>query len=629
MIVKRRLMFVIGLGGLLISLIMPGSCTSRFPSPLKLEGTSGKLTDTRGAQVGGVLGHALEISKEGRLSQFINSPESEAILLFTHGKQSPHGGGWRGEHGGKWLIAASKAAYRTNDENLKNNVIAVADFLISLQSDNGYIGSYVDSIRFYYPPEIVGMRTWDVWISAYIMKGFINIYEQWGDEKYLDATKKIANLLMETFMDGETSLANTGYYGGLAPNGVIESFVDLYNVTKGPKYLEFAAYCVNDLEKRPGTEIVTRALNKLDVAQIDGGKMYEMIRVFIGFAKLYQATNNDTLLHVVNYAWEEIFNRHLTPSGTPWGGIHLPNKECFNIGYMFSPYGYSETCAVMEWFRFTKEMYKITGDLKYVNELEKTAYNGILAAQFPDGVTWTYHTRPNGERTSCGPFACCSSSGPIVLEEIPEVIYTLKDDGIAVNIFTESQHEIALGDNPITIRQETDYPWDGRVQITISREGNELVPLYIRIPEWAKDSEISFNEKTIHSDGNEYIKIEFAQEEAVISLNMPIEWQVGTITNDYNYKGYYLYGTEAFFYLKRGPVVYAMDLKDELDHPVEDRFNPDQVIAGLMSIEEDTEIPLFRLEDYGINFSPYFMADGRTDGNFRSTWLRTKSNGVH
>ena len=582
--------------------------------------------DVDDLSLGGIIGEAINVSKAGRLSHFITGKDSKAVSIFTPGNQEDAGWrGWIGEHAGKWLYAATKAAYRSNDDSLKNNIHKVADFLISTQCKNGYIGSYTDSIRFYANP-VNPQKSWDVWNSAYIMSGFLEMYRVWHESKYLEATERMAGLIMNTFNKGGKSLANSGYYDGLAANGIMYQFVDLYEITNDKRYLDFAEYCVDNLEKRPGTEIISRNLYKYDVAQIDHGKMYEMIRVLLGIAKLYEVTGNDTLLQVVNNAWNEIHEYHLSPLGAPWGGVYENGQhlEKFNVRYVFSPYGYSETCAVMVWFRFNKEMFKLTGDIKYVNELEKTAYNGILGAQFPDGLTWTYHSRPNGERTECGPFACCSSSGPIVLEEIPEVIYTLKEDGLMINIFTQSAYEFEKDGSRIMVKQETDYPFDGKVKIALKSEGEKEFNAYVRIPEWAEGTIISWGDKTLTSAGDEYVKVSIDEKEAVIILDIPINWQVHKKVKKYNYKGNYLFHNEEYFYLKRGPLVYASSVMDDIATHTKLRFTPEEVLSEIGKNRDETkDIPWFIIHD-SITFKPYYLAADRAVGNYKSTWFRIK-----
>ncbi len=126
--------------------------------------------------LGGILGNSVDANYNGRISLFINSPESPAIQIYTPEKATS--GGWKGEHAGKWLYAASHAYSRTQDPKLLSNIISVADFLISQQQDNGYIGCYKDDRRFYHIPENGAYcLEWDLWNFSYLMQGFAELYK--------------------------------------------------------------------------------------------------------------------------------------------------------------------------------------------------------------------------------------------------------------------------------------------------------------------------------------------------------------------------------------------------------------------------------------------------------------------
>ena len=92
--------------------------------------------------VGGMLGHAIDAGYDGRLAQYITGPDSYAINLFSPEKIAQGKGGWQGEHAGKWLYAASKAYERTGDPALLGKLTSVADYLISRQEKDGYLGCY-------------------------------------------------------------------------------------------------------------------------------------------------------------------------------------------------------------------------------------------------------------------------------------------------------------------------------------------------------------------------------------------------------------------------------------------------------------------------------------------------------
>src|ERR1044071_9222674 len=121
-------------------------------------------------QLGGLLGRALAASQSGHLAHFITDASSPPIALFHPDHVAcNHEGDWYGEHAGKWLYTAARAAQRTEDAVLAANVRRVADYLVSVQGPDAYLGPYAPQRRFMCtrgpaPPTWDGapaLRTWD------------------------------------------------------------------------------------------------------------------------------------------------------------------------------------------------------------------------------------------------------------------------------------------------------------------------------------------------------------------------------------------------------------------------------------------------------------------------------------
>lgn len=138
----------------------------------------------------------------------------------------------------------------------------------------------------------------------------------------------------------------------------------------------------------------------------------------------------------------------------------------------------------------------------------------MLGAQFPDGLSWVYHSHLNGLRERCSVDACCSSSGRPALEELSGSIYAAKENDIAINIFAESSVELSLTEGGIvSVQQLADYPFSGKIKVLLKTDSRNPFPLYLRIPGWAESYEIKINGKVQELNGksnkaNEYVKLE-------------------------------------------------------------------------------------------------------------------------
>jgi hypothetical protein len=141
---------------------------------------------------------------------------------------------------------------------------------------------------------------------------------------------------------------------------------------------------------------------------------------------------------------------------------------------------------MMDWLRFNKELLRITGSAKYAEEIEKTGYNALLGASYPDGEGWVYHSFMNGQKIRTDPYACCSSSGAMTLEEVPGVVYMRCAGGVQVNLLMPSSLHFAIGADSVRIEQITDYPYQGQVTIHVDPVSPAHFPLRVRVPSWAE-----------------------------------------------------------------------------------------------------------------------------------------------
>ena len=257
--------------------------------------------------VGGMLGHAIDAGYDGRLAQYINSPDSYAIKLFSPEVIAQGKGGWQGEHAGKWMYAASKAYERTGDPAVLERLVSVADYLVSRQEEDGYLGCYREDKRYYHRPSPEAMTVdWDTWIMAYLIKGFTEASVATGDPKYADCALNIVRFLHWTVFDQGIKIAQTGMHSGMAGCGMLDPLCDLYRQRPVKEVKELIDRCIFELDDTPCLQLITLACKDYDVSLIGNGKIYEMNRCLTGMAKAYQLFGDERLLKACKNAWESI-----------------------------------------------------------------------------------------------------------------------------------------------------------------------------------------------------------------------------------------------------------------------------------------------------------------------------------
>ncbi len=602
------------------STVQPGN---EFISPLEVT-------------VNGILGQAIAASEKGRLVALPSWKDGELIQIFSkESRDKSQKNDWYGEHGGKWLYSAALAVKRTHDEQLKSLLFRTADYLVSTQDDDGYLGTYSPERRITNIRATTHGTSWDVWNLSYMVLGLLEVNRYFPNDKYLQAAQKIGELFLRTFGEGKADITGYGTRKGMSATIIIEPAVELYKETRDRRYLDFAEMVVRKIEEKEGFRIVSEFLKKNDAENIGDGKAYQLIWNLAAIAKLYEETNNGDYLKAIENGWQNIATYHLTESGGPWGGIGK-HYECFNRKGYWSPYGFVETCSTMAWMQLNRAMLRITGEAKYAQEIERSAYNALLGAQYPDGTNWCYHSFSNGSRHAAHFNDCCPSSGALALEELPQVVYSKKENGIACNVYTAGEASVILPyRNVVHISQKTDYPFDGKIRITISPEKEAGFSVFVRIPDWTSSAEIKINGEPVDPAkiiSGEFFRIQKIWEENdKIEINFPTELKVyQKLENIHTPQGGKSISAIEWFYLARGPLVYAC-------HGLINRQNRENVVPLPEKNKEGCFVPVTApAESHGpayelrlagrdpLLFLPYYEAGGREPGSWRLTWIQHK-----
>ena len=598
-------------------------------------------------EIHGLLGDALRANAAGRLSHFIVDETSPAIAIFAaeHTAQNEEGD-WYGEHAGKWLYAAAKAAARTHDADLSAHVRRVADFLVSRQDTDGYLGTYAPERRFTVkrPPKPKSWngepvpRTWDAWIHAYLILGLVEVHKHFADARYLDAARHIGDLCWRMLSEGGIDVCELGNHHGMSATVLLDAAVELHFATCEPRYLDLALLILKQADANPDLALLAKALAGADASEIATGKAYQLIWNLVGLAKLHRATGAPEYLRAVENLWTNIRDLHLSLGGGPWGGVAHRSREVFNAPGTFFPQGYVETCSTLAWIQLNRELLAITGAAKYAEEIERSAYNDLLGAFAPNGEDWCYYSYANGKRIHTTYWRCCKSSGAMALEELPGLVYSATDTGIDVTLYAPAKATLALAQaGTVTIEQRTPYPFDGAVQLDLTLERSARLSLRVRIPSWAKQASIVINgERT----GVEIVPGEYAAIEREwhsgdsVTLDFPMTPQIHRRTHRNVQESRAPDGSpvrqevlrQDYLALTRGPLVYATGLIDGYKTeeslllpptPSEQWLHTDAAADG----EQGATILLEPERRAPLAFVPYYRASGRSDGAWRLTWM--------
>jgi hypothetical protein len=585
-----------------------------FKVPAKLPDLA-VLPSPSDVQLTGYLGQRVAASEKNRL---LVVDEEELLAGFRHrpGKQD-----WIGEHVGKFLHAATLAWANTGDPQLRAKIDRVAAELIKCQMPDGYLGTYTPERHW---------TSWDVWVHKYDLLGLLTYYQYTGDTAALDASKKIGDLLVNTFGPGKKSIISAGTHVGMAATSVLEPIVYLYRMTGDERYLDFAKYIVAAYDEPNGPKIVKTLTEVGKVNQTANGKAYEMMSNLVGLCELARVTGDRALLQAAENAWKDVVTCQLYITGSASHGEHfgrdfdLPNDGKSNI---------CETCVTVTWIQLTAQLLRLTGDTKYADELERSYYNHLAGAQLPDGSKWAYYTPLEGTKPYGNATNCCLSSGPRGMALAPTLVYSIRQIGgrdfLDVNLYEASRATLQLGGHKVTVEQKTNFPRSGEVTLTFTMDQPTMFGVGVRKPVWAKYVRVGpeLTKAMLGGEGKRLVE-DFAAARVMFpalewksgdsaTISLPMECRV--IAGDH--------GNAGKFAVEWGPTVLAYDESRNKGLPPASRIalaQEETLMLGAIKLKDgpglELEVPIRTASGTAkATFVPFAEA-GAEGGRFR-VWL--------
>ena len=424
-------------------------------------------------KLGGFLGERVQNNAKNRL---LVVDEDDLLAGFRNrpGRQA-----WIGEHVGKFLHAATLAWANTNDPKLREKIDRVASELIKTQEADGYLGTYTKDKRF----GLYQGADWDVWVHKYNLIGLLTYHQYTGNAAALNSSRKMADLLLNTFGAGKKSILAAGTHVGMASTSVLEPIVLLYRATGEEKYLDFAKYIVQSWDEPNGPKIIKTLTETGKVNKTANGKAYEMLSNLVGLCELARATGEAKYLDAPKKAWADIVEnqRYITGTASHHEHFHadheLPHNNAANMG---------ETCVTTTWIQLNWQLLRLTGEAKYGDEIERAYYNHLAGAQLPDGSKWCYYTPLEGTKPYGNSTNCCLSSGPRAMALLPQMVFfKSKQDGrekLSVNLWESAEATLKLNGKTEHIKIETNGLPMARATFVWANRSQDDLTVRLRLP---------------------------------------------------------------------------------------------------------------------------------------------------
>lgn len=468
---------------------------------------------------------------------------------FRHREETSQ---WQSEFWGKWFTSAV-LAYRYHPKpSLKLKLQQAVTGLIATQTSDGYIGNYAEKAR---------LKEWDIWGRKYCMLGLLDYYDLTKDSKSLNAAKKMADNLIKDLDKADGIIVTKGNYRGMAASSILEPICQLYRATKNKKYLDFAEKIVTQWERPDGPQLISKA--SVDVARRfpkpdnwysfeQGQKAYEMMSCYEGLLELYRITGKPEYRAAVESTWQNIYSKEINLAGSGassemwFGGKDLQTNPIHH---------YQETCVTVTWIKLCHQLFRLTGEAKYADAAEQSFYNALLGSMSTDGHDWAKYTPLSGQRLpgsgQCGmALNCCVASGPRALFNFPAHMVMKSEKGISVNYYAAGDFKTTTPTGKtFELTQQTSYPKEGFVKISLSLAKPETFAINLRIPYWSLRKRLLLNGSPIAEVKAGYQTITRSWKNGdVIELELDMRGRV-----------VYIGEKPAFAALIRGPILLARD----------------------------------------------------------------------
>jgi DUF1680 family protein len=407
----------------------------------------------------------------------------------------------------KTIEAASYTLRAKPDRELEKCMDILIAIIAAAQEEDGYLYTnrtaherYPDRVEL---PRLAGATRWSNFVKGHELYNVGHLYE--AAVAYYQATGKRSLLdialknfeLVDTIFGPDAKIEVPGH-----PEIEI-GLCKLYRQTGEERFLDLAKFFVDMRGRRPPRR------NLLGPSKQDGtpllkengavGHCVMATYLYSGAADIAAFTGNRDYIDALDRIWEDVVSGKLYVTGGFGNG---QRGETFGAAYELSnTKSYNETCASIGNVFWNYRMFLAKGHAKYIDVLERTLYNGLLSGVSLSGDRFFYANPLEADRrhefnhgwTTRFPWfgcACCPGSMIRFLPCLPGYVYAHKGNTVFVTLFTASETSIQLDNNPIRIRQETQYPWQETVKITVAPEKPSSFTVAVRIPGWARNEPV-------------------------------------------------------------------------------------------------------------------------------------------
>jgi len=546
------------------------------------------------------IGHALDcLERDGHVTNF-----DKAAGVFD--------GPLRGHHAfdsdiHKALEGALYSLQHHDDSRLRNRVEGILDRILAAQQEDGFLIAYY-IVR---DPD----KRWEtlrlehqLYNAGHFFEMAVEHHKLSGEKKAIDAAKRFADHIDSVFGPGKR-------YDVGGHEEIELALVKLYRATGQRRYLELSRFFLDERghahgsERKPfDPETMTPEPPNFDVLppaersrarrrarnSIRNGRMQDhkplveqnaighAVRagyIYSAMADIARFMDAPDYERALDRIWHDVVARKMYITGGI--GTAQYGDEGFGDPYLLPNRTYCESCANIAHVLWQHRMNLLKSQAKYADVMELALYNGAISGISISGDGFFYQNpleSRGGRRSSWIGLACCPTNLTRIIPQVGGLVYAQGKNRLYVNLFAAGDASVRMDDGvKLKLAQETNYPWDGYVKLTVTPEQTSEFTLCLRIPGWAlgrpvpsdlyrfADSKVAavglkVNGKTIdvtpEEDGYVHLKRRW-QAGDVVELNLPMP-----IRRVYAHEK--VLADKGKVALMRGPIIYCLEA---VDHP--------------------------------------------------------------
>jgi hypothetical protein len=472
--------------------------------------------------------------------------------------------GWVGgdgdvwERGPYWLDGLVPLAHLLDDPHLIEKAQPYIEWTLASQREDGFFGPAPEDASTENTAQQQRQNAADWWPRMVMLKVLQQHYEATGDERVPAFMTRYFRYQLDRL-----NVEPLGHWTGWATarGGENQASVQwLYNLTGDAFLLE--------LGQRIFDETIDWTGDFEQGKVSDDYWLTHVVNVAMGVkqpAIQYVQTGEERYLRAVRTGLEGLMARHGQAIGMFSGDELLHGTD---------PTRGTELCAVVELMFSLESLMAITGDVAYIDRLEKIAYNALPTQVNDDHTGRQYFQQVNQVRVRFGDhqiffepyqdalcygiltgYPCCTTNYHQGWPKLTRNLWlATKDRGLAALVYAPSTVTAKVGavGQEVTLRQDTHYPFEEQVRIVVETATPASFPLHLRIPAWAEDARIQINnEAAMPQSAGQIVRLEREWHGGdVVTVDLPMTVRLST-------------WHERSLAVERGPLLYALAINEE------------------------------------------------------------------